>query len=223
MIRITLVLTLAAAFLPAALAQAQEAPSPYLSAEEKAELLKMLDESFDMLLGRISGLTDEQWNFKQNPDRWSVAECTEHIVRSERALLEYAKNAMKNQPDKDWAERTKGKNAFIRQVMPNRNPGGVGGAQAPMEIRPTEKWDRARAFEEVYKVRGEVRGYIETLEGPIKSHTFEHPFPVFGWLNAYDWIIYVPLHTIRHSKQIIEVQEDKNYPKSAKAAQAAGQ
>ena len=39
-----------------------------------------------------------------------------------------------------------------------------------------------------------------------------HPFPVFGPLNAYDWLIYVPLHTIRHSRQIVEVQQTAGYP-----------
>lgn len=186
-----------------------------LSKEEKDELVTLLDDSLDMLMGLITGLTDEQWNFKQNEDRWSVGECVEHICRSERALLDSAKGAMENPADADWAKKTEGKTQLIKRVMPNRNPGGAGGATAPQEIRPTEKWDRAKAIEEYYKVRGEVRAFAETVafEQPIKEHIFTHPFPVFGDLTAYDWLIYVPLHTVRHSKQIIEVQEDPNYPK----------
>ena len=200
------------------MAFAQEAadakPDPNLTEVEREEMIRLLDESFDMLLGLITGLTEEQWTFKQNDERWSVGECAEHIVRSERALLDYAKQALDSEPNPNWAEATKGKTDFIRRVMPNRNPGGAGGAQAPMEIRPSEKWDRGRAIEEFYKVRGEVRAYFETLDKPVKQYTAEHPFPIFGTLNAHDWLIYVPLHTIRHSRQIIEVKEDPNYPKS---------
>ena len=196
-------------------ATAADAPDGSLSAEEKEEMVKLLDDSLDMFMNLITGLTDEQWNFKQNDERWSVGECAEHIVRSERALLESAQAAMENEPDADWAKKTKGKTDLIRNVMPNRNPGGAGGASAPQEIRPTEKWSRAKAIEEYYKVRGEVRAFAETVafEQPIKQHIFTHPFPVFGDLTSYDWLIYVPLHTVRHSKQIIEVQEDENYPK----------
>ncbi len=196
-------------------AMAADAPDGNLSAEEKEEMVTLLDDSLDMFMGLITGLTDEQWNFKQNDDRWSVGECAEHIVRSERALLESAQAAMENPADADWAKKTKGKTDLIRNVMPNRNPGGAGGASAPQEIRPTEKWSRAKAIEEYYKVRGEVRAFAETVafEQPIKQHIFTHPFPVFGDLTSYDWLIYVPLHTVRHSKQIIEVQEDENYPK----------
>lgn len=194
-------------------ATAEDAPSPYMSDEERDELIGLLNESRDMLMGLITGLSDEQWNFKQNPDRWSTGECAEHIVRSETALLEYALTAMGSATDEDWAERTKGKADLLRQVMPNRQPMGRGGATAPVEIRPSEKWSRAKTIEEFYKIRGKVRAYSETVEKSLKDHTSEHPFPIFSWLNAHDWLIYVPLHTIRHSRQIIEVQEDKNYPK----------
>ncbi len=195
-------------------AGAQETPSPYLTEEEHAELIQLLDESMSMLMGLITGLSEEQWNFKQNPDRWSVGQCAEHIVRSETALFEYAKTAMSNPPSDDWLERTQGKTNLIRKVMPNRQPMGRGGATAPMEIRPTEDWDRGKTIAAYYKIRGEVRAYVEMLDKPVKNHLEEHPFPVFNWLNAHDWLIYVPLHTVRHSRQIIEVQEDPNYPKN---------
>jgi len=186
-----------------------------LSAEEKKEMVTLLDDSLDMFMGLITGLSDEQWNFKENEDRWSVGQCAEHIVRSERALLESAQGALENEADPEWAKKTKGKADLIRGVMPNRNPGGAGGASAPQEIRPTENWSRAKVIEEYYKVRGEVRAFAETVafEQPIKQHILTHPFPVFGDLSSYDWLIYVPLHTVRHSKQMMEVMEDPKYPK----------
>lgn len=209
------VLMLASVFALGGIAVAADAPDGNLSADEKAEMVKLLDDSLDRFMGLITGLTDEQWNFKQNEDRWSVGQCAEHIVRSERALLKSAQDAMENPADADWAKKTEGKAQLIRDVMPNRNPGGEGGATAPQEIRPTENWGRGKVIEEYYKVRGEVRAFAETVafEQPIKQHILVHPFPVFGDLSAYDWLIYVPLHTVRHSKQIVEVQKDKNYPK----------
>jgi hypothetical protein len=31
-------------------------------------------------------------------------------------------------------------------------------------------------------------------------------------LNAHDWLTLATLHVVRHTKQIIEVQEDPSYP-----------
>src|SRR5580704_9481542 len=105
----TLIVTLLVLLLvPATMACADE-PSPNVTDEEFAELIKAHDHSLNMLLGLISGLSDEQWTFKQNAKRWSVGECTEHIVRSERALFQNAVKAMKNPPDPDWTLGPKAK------------------------------------------------------------------------------------------------------------------
>jgi len=50
-------------------------------------------------------------------------------------------------------------------------------------------------------------------EASLKEHTVDHPFPAFGTLNAYQWLIYIPLHTERHGKQIAEVKATAGYPK----------
>ena len=34
----------------------------------------------------------------------------------------------------------------------------------------------------------------------LKQFIVEHPMPVFNTLNAYQWLIYIPLHTMRHDK-----------------------
>jgi len=192
---------------------AEDAASPALTRDEYAELIQQIEDNQDRVLGLISGLTDEQWTFKQNESRWSVAECTEHIVRSQRAILQTVKDVISSPRDPDWATKTAGKTAFVRQIVPNRGPQGAGGVQAPQEIRPTEHWDRARAIREFYDAQGEVRAYLETMDRAIKDHTSQHPVPQIGWLNAYDWLNLLTMHTVRHSKQIIEVQEGANYPK----------
>ena len=194
-------------------ALAEDKPDPSLTPEERAEFHTLLNESMEMFTGLISDVSDEQWNFKQNADRWSVAECAEHIVRAEELLLAWAKEAIAAGPNPEWAEKTKGKIEFLSKVMPNRNPGGAGGAQAPFEIRPSEHWDRATTIRKYFSLRGEVLAYFETLDLPIKEYTKDHPFPVFNTLNAHQWLVYIPLHTIRHSRQIVEVKEDAGFPK----------
>ncbi len=183
-----------------------------LSPEERQEMSDLLNESRDLLVGLIESTNDEQWTYKPAPDRWSVAECAEHIIRSERALLDSAKAAMASDPDPDWQEKTKGKADLLRDVMPNRRPQGQGGATAPQEIRPQGGLSQAQLIDEFDKLRAEVIEYIDNLDGDVKSHIYGHPFPIFNDLNAHDWLLYIPLHTIRHSRQIVEVKESEGYP-----------
>ena len=55
--------------------------------------------------------------------------------------------------------------------------------------------------------------FIETTDLPLKAHTLDHPFPIFGTLNAYQWFIYIPEHNFRHNKQIAEIMSNAAFPK----------
>jgi hypothetical protein len=33
--------------------------------------------------------------------------------------------------------------------------------------------------------------FTSETEVALKQHTLDHPFPIFGLLNAYQWLIYV--------------------------------
>ena len=53
--------------------------------------------------------------------------------------------------------------------------------------------------------------FAEQTQVPLKEHTLDHPSPVFGTLNGYQWLIYIPFHTIRHNKQIAAVKADADF------------
>jgi hypothetical protein len=194
-----------------AIALAADAAATLTDAERK-EMVDLLASSERDFLALIENATDEQWRWKPKPDRWSIGECAEHIILSERMLFQTALDALKQPADPEWATKTAGKTEFLKKVMPNRNPGGAGGAQAPQEIRPTEGLSREEVVRRFKESRAEISAFVEKLDAPAKQHIIVHPFPVFGPLNAYDWLIYVPLHTVRHSRQIIEVQQTAGYP-----------
>jgi hypothetical protein len=190
----------------AAAAAAEE--SPTLTAEERAQLQQWLDESEQTFLGLIEGVEGEAWTWKPAPDRWSVAECAEHIVKTEAALLATGREALAGEPDPEWASKTAGKADFIARVMPDRS----GRAQAPQEVRPQGGVSKEELVATFHAQRAELAELLADQKLELKRYTQEHPFPVFGTLNAHQWLIYVPLHTIRHSKQIREVQETPGYP-----------
>src|SRR6202011_1383100 len=49
-----------------------------------------------LFLDSVAGLSAAQWNFKAAPERWSIAECAEHIALSEDMLANMAKGTLKN-------------------------------------------------------------------------------------------------------------------------------
>lgn len=197
-----LVLCLALVSLPA------RAADPNLTAQERAQLIQFLKDSQAEFVHAVADLTDEQWRWKPTPARWSVGEVAEHILLSEGALFAKAQEALKNPPNPDWETKTKGKTEFLLQVMAPR----LGKAQAPEEIQPSGKMPREEIMRKFGEVRAATLAFAEETKVPLKEHTAEHPFPIFNTLNAYQWVLYIPLHNMRHDKQIEEVKATAGFP-----------
>jgi len=179
-----------------------------MSAEERTKALNYLAESRKEYLAAIDGVSVEQWKWKPAPNRWSVGETAEHIVLAEALLFDFVQKAMASEVNPDWEEQTKGKTEFIEKVMAPR----LGKAQAPEPIVPTGGLTQEQVRERFEKQRVAIEKFAADTQLALKDHTAEHPFKVFSTLNAYQWLIYIPLHTERHDKQIAEVKATAGYP-----------
>ncbi len=191
-----------------ALCLPMSAADAHMTAEERTKLINWLEESRKEFLAAIDGVTEAQWKWKPAPERWSVGETAEHIVLAEEALFANVRKAIAGPPNPAWEEKTKGKTEFIERVMAPR----LGKATAPDPIVPTGKLTQTEVRERFEKQRAEIEKFAKETQVELKQYTVEHPFPVFNTLNAYQWLIYVPLHTMRHDKQIAEVKATPGYP-----------
>ena len=176
--------------------------------EERARVLQWLEESHAGFLAAIDGVSDAQWEWKPAPGRWSVGETAEHIVLAEAQLFAAVRRAMASPPNPAWEKQTRGKTEFIVRVMPSRQ----GKAVAPESIVPREGLSRAQVGERFARQRIDIVGFAHETQAALQEHTAPHPFPVFGALNAYQWLVYIPLHTMRHGRQIAEVKATAGYP-----------
>jgi uncharacterized damage-inducible protein DinB len=179
-----------------------------MTSEERAKLISYVVASEKETLAAIDQLTEAQWKFKSAPERWSIGEVAEHILLAEGLLYGVMERALATPANAEWAEKTRGKTEFIENVMVKR----LGKAQAPESIVPSGKISRDEFIKRYREARAKTLKFAETTERSLKNHTLDHPFPVFGTLNAYQWLIYIPLHNIRHNQQIAEVKTQAGYP-----------
>jgi len=177
-----------------------------MTAEERAKVLGWLEESRKEFLSAIDGLTEQQWKWKPSPERWSVSEVAEHVVLAEAGQFGNVQKAIGSPPQADWEEQTKGKTAILEMVMAPR----LGKAQAPEPIVPKGGMTAAQVSERFEKQRSEIVKFATGTDVPLKQFILNNPF--FGPLNGYHWLIYAPLHTMRHDKQIAEIKATPGYP-----------
>jgi hypothetical protein len=188
------------------------AEDPHISTEDRSKVVKLLNDSHKQTLDLIEGLSEEQLRFKPSPEKWSVIEVAEHIWKAEGALFGAMEAALANKENPEWETKTKGKTEFLEKVMVSRDRK----AQAPETIVPSGKLSRDDVIAKLKEARARTLKFTEETKAAMKSHTLDHPFPVFGTLNAYQWLIYIPLHNIRHNQQIEEVKANENFPKKVR-------
>jgi DinB superfamily len=186
------------------------ANDPKMTTEERAKTIKLLKDSQQETLEALEKLSDEQLKFKAAPEKWSILEVAEHIMLAEGLLFAAVERALANQPNPEWETKTKGKTEFMEKAIVSRERR----VQAPESIVPSGKLSRPELISKYKEARAKTLKFAEETQLPVKSHTLDHPFPVFGTLNAYQWLIYVPLHNMRHNQQIAEVKSNPNFPKN---------
>src|SRR5437868_1652218 len=103
-----------------------------ITVAERAHAIKLLQDSQKEFLSLVDGLTEEQWNYKPGPDRWSVGETAEHIVLADGGLFGGVERALAAPPNPDWEAKTRGKTEFLEKVMVDRSHK----AQAPEQLVP---------------------------------------------------------------------------------------
>lgn len=182
---------------------------PKLTAEERAKLVQSLKDSEKEFLDLVANVSDAQWKYSPRLGVWPVGLVAEHIVRTEELLYATVERALASQPNPDWGQKTAGKNQFLERALLNRSVR----AQAPLEVRPQGKMSRQEIISRFKEFRARVMKFAETTDLPLKAHTVDHPFRVFNTLNAYQWLLYVPLHTMRHNQQMAKVKADPGFPK----------
>lgn len=201
----TTLLCLAAAI---SLSSPVHAADPNMTQQERDQVIQLLKDSQTEFVQAVSSLSDDQFKWKPAPNRWSVAEVSEHILLAEGMLFAKVQEALAGPPNPEWDKKTAGKTEFILKVMAPR----MGKAQAPEEIQPRGNLTRAEIMSRFAEVRANTLQFAEHTQVALKEHTAEHPFPVFGTLNAHQWLIYIPLHNMRHDKQIEEVKSTPGFP-----------
>jgi len=154
------------------------------------------------------GLSEVQMRFKAGPDRWSVAETLEHIALAEDFLFQNVTDKIMKAPagpvDRDTAKL----DAMILAMVPDRSQK----RQAPGPLVPTGRWTPAETLDHFQKSRAKTIEFIKSTPDLREHASADNPFQ--QPMDAYEWLLFVAAHSDRHTKQILEVKADPNFPKN---------
>ena len=180
-----------------------------VSQADKDRALQYLESTKKGVVDATKGLSDAQWNFKPAPDRWSVAQVMEHLAAAEDMIRGLAQEQVMKTPAvpvRD-AEETKKADDAVLAMVPDRSHK----VQAPEPLQPTNRFGSPVAAQKHFvESRAVTEEYLKNATG-LRAHLGDSPM---GKLDGYEFVLLIAAHSDRHTKQMLEVKGDPNFPKN---------
>ena len=190
----------------ALLALSASAAATTPSEVEKSEGLAQLDRTRAGVIAATMGLSEAQWKFKPEPGRWSVAEVLEHIELAEDMLFEHTSKKVMQAPagkvDRDY----KSVDQMVLSAIADRTHK----ARAPEPLMPKGRGSPQEALDHFLSSRERTMEFLRVTPD-LREHVVDSPLG--QPLDAYQWLLFISAHSERHTKQILEVKSDPNFPK----------
>ena len=179
-----------------------------LTQADRDRAVKYLESTRQGVQDATAGLSQAQWNFKPAPDRWSVAEVTEHIAAAEDFLRGMVTDQVMKAPPRPAGEDVKAIDEMVLTAIPDRTHK----AQAPEPLKPTNRFGSPEgSLKHFAESREQTLDFLKKHDD-LRDHASDSPMG--KKLDAYEWILFVAAHSDRHTKQINEVKADPNFPKT---------
>ena len=180
-----------------------------LTKQERKLAINLLKDTKTDLLKSIRGLSETQLNFKQSPDKWSVKECFNHLTLAEAGFWEILETSMKKHATPEKRSEVKISDEDLMKGITNRSVK----AKAAESFQPSKAgWKSMNEAVTAFKSsRSQHLKYAKTTTEDLRNHFIQLPF---GWVDCYQFILFISGHNNRHIQQINEIMADPGFPKN---------
>jgi DinB superfamily len=179
-----------------------------VSPADKDRALAYLESTKKGVVDATKGLSEAQWNFKPGPDRWSIAQVMEHLAAAEDLLRGMDQEQVMKSPAVPLraAAEIKKADEGVLALVPDRSSK----VQAPDPLKPTNRFGSpAEAESHFLESRATTEQFLKTTPD-LRAHVGDSPL---GKLDGYEFVLFIAAHSERHTKQMLEVKADPNFPK----------
>src|SRR5688572_22302816 len=174
---------------------------------DRKYLLDNLTRSREELIKETKGLTKEQWNFKESPDRWSINQIVEHIAIWELLMSHDISRMLSKGPQPELAATALPDSIGLNFIMEEKQHISTEYTKPFTYTVPMGLNDLQNNVNWLLKMRNESIGYVATTSDDLRVYYLPgRPKNVHQ--------VYITLfgHTDRHLRQLKKVKQHPAYP-----------
>jgi uncharacterized damage-inducible protein DinB len=177
-----------------------------LTDQERQVAIEHLTKTRQTVIDAVAGLTEEQARWKPTPERWSILGYLEHLAVSDDALIGLVHRCLKTPAQPETPEERAAREAKLAETHAPR-----GANQAPDGLQPKERFATVQeALTAFLAARERTLAYARTTQDDLRSHFTPHP--VYGKLDAYQWLNGNARHAHSHCEHMREIREMPGFP-----------
>lgn len=179
-----------------------------VSKSERKYAIGLMKETYKDAVKTAKDLSETQLNFKASENRWSVKECMYHIAATEKSLWNMLENAMKAPANPEKRSEIKVTDEKVVEMIKDRSFK----AQAPEPVQPKNTGYKTleEALVDFKNHRTNHIKYMKYTTEDLRNHVIQLPF---GWIDGYQFYLFIAAHSNRHTQQMDEVKSDPGFPK----------
>lgn len=174
---------------------------------ERERALQYLAQTRESIVQTVKGLSESQWTFRPASDRWSISEILDHLVVTQELVLNSVFPQLAQAPPPPEGTDAQKVEAGILTAILDRSTRFT----APEALAPTLQWSPEELLDRFLTGCDQLGLLIESRRD-LRIHAIPHR--VLGLLDGYQWTLTMVGHADRHTRQILEVQADPNFPSS---------
>ncbi|MGB4841181.1 MAG: hypothetical protein WBP08_19385 [Saprospiraceae bacterium] len=184
---------------------------------ERESLLRGLEQTKNEVFSEIKGLTDQQWNFKEDSWRWSVSEIIDHLITQDESYNQEIWTCLNQPQQPQFIEQIKGNDQVFIEYSDDPLKANAG------FLSPFGKYCSKDKTEFAYnRIRDALFGTVKNSKNDFRKHFTFRNFKFDGQLtnaeiynvrDMHQIVITCISHTERYLKQPRKVKIHPNYPK----------
>ncbi|MEP4090929.1 DinB family protein [Reichenbachiella sp.] len=184
---------------------------------DKQLIISELKRTTAELKKEIDGLTDAQWNFKEDDTRWSIAEIVEHLEMQNQLHYREISVTVNGPRMLELRQITRGKDDYFSKYATDATKGIAQWYLEPLG-RFCSQQEGKKAF---FRARGELTKFVEQTDIDLRKQ-FTYRTSVDGKSiedlkigqvrDLHQLLLTGIAHTDRHLTQIMVIKKDTNYP-----------
>lgn len=180
--------------------------------------LKDIESQYDKIISEIKELTDklsdEQFNWRPDETKWSIAECIDHLSVTANGYLPNIEKVLQVSSENKASGEQQIKFGIVGKFFKRLEPPPKFKVKAPKKLAPNKNLNKDRVLNEFFRVQGKIKELMGKSAGQ-NINKLKVPSPIVSLIKVRigEFYAFTAVHERRHVWQIKEILKQTNFPR----------